>query len=67
MPDDVAVVGFDDVPIAGESMPGLTTVHIPLSDMGCRAAALVLQQIEQGEQVLPSVVVPTELVRRGTA
>lgn len=67
VPGDVAVVGFDDVPIAGESVPALTTVRIPLSDMGRRAAALVLQQIEQGEQVPSSVVVPTELVRRQTA
>jgi DNA-binding LacI/PurR family transcriptional regulator len=42
-------------------------VRIPLSDMGRRAAALVLQQIEQPQQVTQSVVVPTELVRRATA
>jgi LacI family transcriptional regulator len=42
VPDDVSVVGFDDMPIARDVTPPLTTVRLPLVDMGVRAMALAL-------------------------
>ncbi|BDP43944.1 LacI family transcriptional regulator (plasmid) [Deinococcus aetherius] len=42
VPEDLSVVGFDDVPMAGQVQPALTTVHHPLHDLGHRAATLLL-------------------------
>ncbi|MEK8105645.1 substrate-binding domain-containing protein [Micromonospora sp. M12] len=42
VPQQVSVVGFDDMPIARDVTPALTTVRLPLVDMGVRAMSLVL-------------------------
>ena len=46
VPDDVGVIGFDDVPIAAATRPPLTTVRQPLIEMGHRLADLLLDLIE---------------------
>lgn len=66
VPDDVAVVGFDDTPLAATVRPGLTTVRQPVVDMGATLAARLLRTIEEGT-VLDPVLVPTELVARDSA
>ncbi len=43
IPEQLSVVGFDDSPIASRLWPSLTTVRLPIRDMGLRAAALLLQ------------------------
>jgi len=63
VPDDIAVVGFDDVPVAAALTPQLTTVRQPLVRMGEEMASVLLDAIE-GRPVRPSVVLPTELVVR---
>jgi DNA-binding LacI/PurR family transcriptional regulator len=50
VPDDVAVVGFDDLPQAALATPGLTSVHQPLRRTGARAVELLVQLLE-GEQL----------------
>ncbi len=52
-PDDVAVVGFDDVPIADLVRPGLTTLHIDIAGMGRRAVERLLADIEGGVTLAP--------------
>ncbi|MFC7530645.1 LacI family DNA-binding transcriptional regulator [Actinoplanes sp. GCM10030250] len=42
VPDDISVTGFDDMPIARDVTPSLTTVKLPLVEMGERAMALAL-------------------------
>ena len=66
IPDDLAVVGFDDIPLAQEMVPPLTTVHIPLREVGQLAARRVLALIDDG-QAATNEVLPVHLVRRGTA
>lgn len=63
VPGDVAVVGFDDAPLAGHSVPPLTTVRQPLDEMTRTTAELLLAQIA-GERAARRVVCPTELVVR---
>jgi LacI family transcriptional regulator len=50
VPDDVSVVGFDDLPEARWSSPPLTTVRQPLSEMGTLAARTVLR-LARGETI----------------
>jgi len=66
VPRDIAVVGFDDVPVATYFDPPLTTVRQPMAKMGAMAFRLLLQQI-RGEKVLErKVVLRTELVVRAS-
>jgi LacI family transcriptional regulator len=52
-PEDVAVVGFDDVPIADLVRPALTTLHIDIAGMGRRAVERLLAQVEGGAMTQP--------------
>ena len=63
VPEDVAVVGFDDISFAALLEPGLTTVRAPVEESGILAAQH-LSGLIRGEQVPQSTVLPTELVFR---
>ncbi|WP_328529988.1 LacI family transcriptional regulator [Nocardioides sp. NBC_00368] len=66
VPDDVAVIGFDDVDAARFTDPPLTTVHQPIHEIGTRLAEQILRLVA-GEEVEASVVLPTRLVIRESA
>jgi DNA-binding LacI/PurR family transcriptional regulator len=66
VPDDVAVIGFDDNEIARYTEPPLTTVRQPIADIG-RTMARQLLRIAAGETIEPATVLPTELVIRESA
>jgi DNA-binding LacI/PurR family transcriptional regulator len=66
VPDDVAVVGFDDVGLARYTDPPLTTVRQPIVQQG-RELARQLLRLAAGETIADAVVLPTELIIRGTA
>lgn len=63
VPEDVAVVGFDDSPLSPYTQPPLTTVHAPTEQVGQRAVAQLIHGIEHG-QMLPLTLLPTELILR---
>jgi LacI family transcriptional regulator len=66
LPDDLAVVGWDDVTAARYISPALTTVHQPIRDLG-RLAAIQLQARIAGEQPVGNArVLPTQLVVRSS-
>lgn len=74
VPEDVAVIGFDDMlPVAEQTDPPLTTVRQDIEEMGRLMARLLLRGIDRrgGEEGLggapSSVVLPTTLVRRVSA
>ncbi|WP_052397271.1 LacI family DNA-binding transcriptional regulator [Streptomyces sp. NRRL F-5123] len=64
VPDDVSVVGFDDLAFADWVTPRLTTVRTPLADMAALAAGMVLQLIGGGRPASTRVEVASELVVR---
>jgi LacI family transcriptional regulator len=64
VPDDVSVVGFDDLPEVRWSSPPLTTVRQPLAEMGVLAARTVLRLAEGEGTESASVELATELVVR---
>ena len=45
VPRDIAVAGFDDIPIAGYVMPRLSSVHVPISDLGVRAMERLIEGV----------------------
>jgi DNA-binding LacI/PurR family transcriptional regulator len=64
VPDDVAVVGFDDSIIARHSNPPLTTVRQPVEEIGSMIARILLEEIGDPEGPRRHVILPTELVVR---
>jgi LacI family repressor for deo operon, udp, cdd, tsx, nupC, and nupG len=63
VPEDVSVVGFDDLNLAEFYNPPLTTVNIPRQELGRRAAQELIDQLS-GREVAREVVLPTRLVIR---
>ena len=66
VPDDVAVVGFDDIPASAMTHPPLTTVRQPLYEMGRTAASMVMAAV-RGESIAKRVELPTSLVIRDSS
>lgn len=65
VPQDVAVVGYDDLPLAAEHDPPLTTVRQPIEGIAVAALDMLVDLIEDPTQVSASVL-PVELVRRAS-
>lgn len=64
VPEDIALVGFDDVPLAQDSSPSLTTVRQPIYERGAHATTLLLDMIEGKVTEPQQVILPTQLVIR---
>jgi LacI family transcriptional regulator len=64
VPEDISVVGFDDLPQAGWSSPPLTTVRQPLAEMGMLAVRTVLRLLNDEHLESPKVELATEVVLR---
>lgn len=65
VPQDMAVVGFDDIPFARMFTPPLTTLHVPKYDLGVNAMRILLDRIA-GRNVRAEVVLRPTLVVRGS-
>lgn len=65
-PDDIAVVGFDDLPIASYANPPLTTVYQPIAQLGVTAVEMLLAGLDDPRQRLSQVRLPTHLVVRSS-
>jgi len=63
IPEDVAVVGFDDIFLAAHACPPLTTVRVPAYGLGWTSAEILIRLIE-GEEDVSSVTLDTDLVIR---
>ncbi|KAB8145139.1 LacI family transcriptional regulator [Chloroflexia bacterium SDU3-3] len=64
IPHDIALVGFDDLPIAEFSDPPLTTVRQPIGEMSMAAADLLIEQLHRSSVEARQICLPTELVIR---
>lgn len=62
VPEDVSVVGYDDIPLAGDIDPGLTTIRVPMEQMGATAMQMMLGKDHDEE----TRVFDTELIVRGS-
>jgi len=67
VPEDVSVVGYDDVPLCDYLAVPLTSMHVPKSEMGERAAEMLIRQIESKQPPAPEkVYLDAALVVRGS-
>lgn len=66
IPEDISIIGFDDVPQASFVFPKLTTVRQPLELMGQVAVKLLLEQIEDPKRPPQKIALATQLVIRDT-
>jgi DNA-binding LacI/PurR family transcriptional regulator len=66
IPDDVSVIGFDDIPEAGSFLPPLTTVHQDFAEVGRLCVEGVLRRMRHGGPEHGTTLVPTKLVVRGS-
>ncbi|MFN8076820.1 MAG: LacI family DNA-binding transcriptional regulator [Kineosporiaceae bacterium] len=64
LPEDLSVVGFDDIPEAGYVLPGLTTVRPDFSAAARAGLRLLLEQVESGSRIVERRTVTASLVER---
>jgi DNA-binding LacI/PurR family transcriptional regulator len=67
VPEDVAVVGYDDSPVATSTQPQLTSVRQPIEEMGMEMSRLLLNAIERTGHAPRRVILATELVQRASS
>jgi LacI family transcriptional regulator len=66
VPDDVGVVGYDDIPAASYCHPPLTTIRQPMQQVGKVATRLLIEAIDNPEAERREILLKTELIRRGS-
>lgn len=64
IPEDIAIVGFDDVPLARYMTPALTTVHIPIRSMAQLAFSMIMQLINRQPPEEKHIFLDTQLIIR---
>jgi len=64
VPEDISIMGFDNVPLASLTSPSLTTVAQPIYKMGVEATKLLIDHIEKKETTKRKIILDTELVIR---
>jgi LacI family transcriptional regulator len=64
VPDELSVIGFDNVPDAAMSEPGLTTIEQPIREMGRRAAQLLVERLDESAAAPPPAGVHVRLDTR---
>jgi LacI family transcriptional regulator len=65
-PEDVSIVGFDNLEIVELLQPPLTTIQQPVYTLGINAAELLIQRISGSTEPPKDIVLETELIRRGS-
>jgi DNA-binding LacI/PurR family transcriptional regulator len=64
VPQDVSVIGFDDIPLASAMYPSITTIAQPIAEMGRLGVELLLGRIQHPDAPFERVVLPTHLIAR---
>lgn len=67
VPEDVAIVGFDDSPIATTVRPSLTSVAQPIEEMGQEMSRLLIDAVGGRDPIVRRVILDTELIRRASS
>jgi len=67
IPQDIALMGFDDTTLAQYTNPSLTTIRQPMYQLGAEAMKMLIEVAEKGEADKKQVILEVELIRRGSA
>jgi DNA-binding LacI/PurR family transcriptional regulator len=67
IPQDVAIVGYDDSPVAATARPPLTSVRQPIEEMGREMVRLLLELVDASDRAPRRVILATELIRRASS
>jgi DNA-binding LacI/PurR family transcriptional regulator len=66
VPDEVSIVGFDDLPMAEYTMPALTTVHMPIAEMAAAGVEAAIGEDQDPESPDPQILTPRVVVRESS-
>lgn len=66
IPEDLSIIGFDDIPVCGYVVPALTTVRVSKRYLGNTAVSHLIRLMEEKTNVCCKIEISTELVVRGS-
>ncbi len=66
IPDDISIVGFDDIPTTDFLTPALSTTKVYTEFIGTKSVDLMLEHLESDREIPLKVMVPTELIIKGS-
>ncbi|WP_226659297.1 LacI family DNA-binding transcriptional regulator [Pseudalkalibacillus hwajinpoensis] len=66
IPDDLQLIGYDDIPFSSLSYPSLSTIRQPAYEMGKEAAKLLIRMIQKEKEVEQTIQLPVTLIERNT-
>ena len=64
IPEDISVIGIDDIDMAAYVRPSLTTIHVPKEELGRFAVKLLIDRIEKGHSLPVRIDIPFKLIKR---
>jgi LacI family transcriptional regulator, galactose operon repressor len=67
VPDDVSILGFDNIPWSTIVTPKLTTINQPISAIGAEAVSILTQKIQTPDETVRAIILGVELVERDSA
>ena len=66
VPDQLSVIGFDDILISAHTVPSLSTVAQPKYELGQKVATFLLRRIQKSEEPIEKIILPTKLIVRAS-
>jgi LacI family transcriptional regulator len=66
VPEDVSVIGFDDIPVSVMSDPPLTTIRQPMFEIGAKAVEILCDQIDGRASTIHHILEPVQLIKRNS-
>lgn len=66
VPEDIGVVGFDDIPLAASTMPSLTTIRQPIEQLGKMGVQVLVDLLRERPAQPVQILLPTQLIVRET-
>ncbi|MEK3888167.1 LacI family DNA-binding transcriptional regulator [Bacillus sp. FSL K6-3431] len=66
IPEDLAIIGFDNTILATTTVPGLTTISQPIEEMGKKVVSIIIDEIKDSNSVKKRILFNPELIVRGT-
>ena len=63
-PEDISILGVDDIEAASYTTPKLTTIHTPMDELGNLASKLLIDRIEGGHEIFTKIHLPFKVIER---